>query len=277
MWGEVLLPLCRVLSPKVGIGGIQRSSLIFTHSYGVDLPAGVYSARDILNACCIAFPTRTFAVAPGPRGALSITPLTLLSMDRLSPPRAAAVMFWETEIGQPTNGTPSLEEIAVALSDPSPRKRWAARMYQNATFVNYKTEELEKSDDPERAIWAALAMKSMYVISGEQAYVSGKEKVMQAFTNGLAQRDPGLALLTAMELAREKKDPSIIDCVAGHKFTAEEIAVIQPDLYRIARQSKLVRDKLVQMKFDAPELSPESLRELENTNLFYLVPEDKVR
>ena len=101
--------------------------------------------------------------------------------------------------------------------------------------------------------------------------------VMQSFTNNLAQLDPGLALLMSMELAKEKKDASLMDCVAGHKFTEAEMAVMKPDVYRIARASKLVRDKLVQMKLDAPELLPDSLRELEKTNFFTLVPEDKVR
>jgi len=76
-------------------------------------------------------------------------------------------------------------------------------------------------------------------------------------------------------LAMERKDASVMDVVSGHKFTAAEIAEVKPDVYRIARESKLVRDKLVEMKFDVPELSAAALTELADTNLFTLVPAEK--
>lgn len=74
-----------------------------------------------------------------------------------------------------------------------------------------------------------------------------------------------------MEVAREKNDATAMDLVADHNFSTAEIAIIKPELIRIARQSKLVRDKLSKMKFDDPELSPDALHELEDTNLFTLI------
>ena len=60
---------------------------------------------------------------------------------------------------------------------------------------------------------------------------------------------------------------------AGPSFvTWPTIAVIKPDLIRIARKSKLVRDKLSKMSLDDPELSPDGLHELEWTNRFTLAP-----
>jgi hypothetical protein len=78
-----------------------------------------------------------------------------------------------------------------------------------------------------------------------------------------------------MELARENNDSRLMEVVADHKFTGAEIAMIKPELYRIARESKLVREELLKMHFDVPELSVTALSELESTNFFTLVPEDR--
>jgi hypothetical protein len=196
----------------------------------------------------------------------------------LAPPRALAVSYWETEIGKTSNGVPSYEEIAAALVNPNPGIRTRASRYLELTPLNYKRANLCKtnsSDELRKAEWIAVGLKSITFSADSHFPMLSNEQIawlMSPFTNNLAQIDPDLALLFSMALAPEKNDPSLMDCVAGHKFTEAEIAVIKPDVYRIARQSKLVRDKLIKMKFDAPELSPEVLHELENTNLFKLVP-----
>jgi hypothetical protein len=78
-----------------------------------------------------------------------------------------------------------------------------------------------------------------------------------------------------MELAREEKDAGMMDVVQGLKLTESEMAGIKPDVYRIARGSALVREKLIQMKFEVPELSADALTELSNTNWFRQVWSDK--
>jgi hypothetical protein len=135
------------------------------------------------------------------------------------------------------------------------------------------------SPDLKTDVWELLGFKCANLVGhGESAFFIKEPKFSgtnRAITmRNLARVNPGLALVTSMELAREQQDPSTMDMVAGHKFTEAEIAVIKPDVYRIARESKLVRDKLIQMKFEAPELSPAGLHELENTNLFILAPPD---
>jgi hypothetical protein len=195
----------------------------------------------------------------------------------LAPPRTAAVKYWDTEIGNATNVVPSGDEIGAALADPNPRIRAVACRYLELTPLSFDRRDLLKTNSSaelRKSLWAMLEVKSITFPPGSSFPMLSNRKVpwvMSAFTNNLAQVDPGLALLTSMELALEKKDTSIMDCVTGHEFTKAEIAVIKPDVYRIARASKLVRDKLLEMKFAAPELSAQSLHELENTNLFTLV------
>jgi hypothetical protein len=66
-----------------------------------------------------------------------------------------------------------------------------------------------------------------------------------------------------------------MDAVADHKFSGDEIESIQPDLNRIARESTLVRDKLIAWKSDVRELSAEVLSGLARTNLLEPIPEVK--
>jgi hypothetical protein len=279
MFTGVLVPLRRLMPKKANdLVEISDRNTEATFGNPVDLPSGVFTLRDILNFCCAQDPITGFEVFPQANGNMVIEPVNLIYRNPLAPPRDAAVKFWEVMISKPTNQVPTLDEIGLALSDPNPETRLASRLYLVATPMNYHRFDLvNKANSPKKAVWAALALRSIELARGDQPYLSlpFMGRVINIFTNDLARLDPGLALLTAMELAREKQDPNIIDVVAEHRFTTAEIAVIKPDLIRIARQSKLVRDKLSKLKFDDPTLSPENLRGLENTNLFTLVPVDK--
>jgi hypothetical protein len=293
MYRGVYEPLMRSLGPGFAMSrnfiSAEREAETFSHP--VDLPAGIHSIREMLEYCCVAEPDQIIGFVPGlaPDGNGGLHYSIIHSMlgnlpynNPLAPPRAAAVRYWETEIGKASNGVPGIDEIGVALADPNPRIRKAANQYLELTRENYDRRALMKTNtdaETRKTVWAVLGLKSEWVspVEADTPYVSLNPSVMRAFTNNLAQEDPGLALLVSMELAREKKDATLMDCVAGHKFTKAEIAEIKPDVYRIARQSKLVRDKLVEMKFEAPELSPESLRALESTNYFTVMPEDTIR
>jgi hypothetical protein len=287
MYQDIFAPLKRILAPEkiagnpLGDGGWAYN----TFGFCLDLPAGEYSVRDLLDYCCVANPNLVFALTPGwsgvqaPKMCLDIANLNY--DNPMAPPRNGAIRYWEIEVGKTTNGAPSPDEVEEALADPNPRIRTAAVRYLGLTSANYDKGALIKPDiiNPDslrRSAWAAFEMK--YLLEpgmGDYPGIIGTKWPMMALTNNLAQVDPGLALLISMEVAREKKDASILDAFASHKFSEAEIAVIKHDLYRIARASKLVRDKLIELKFDAPELSAAALRELENTNLFTLAPRDK--
>jgi hypothetical protein len=143
---------------------------------------------------------------------------------------------------------------------------------------------IEKCDTSEKAVWTALAFENTFLRGCRPPNFSFLIRYSNADTlPRLADdlrhiKDPRLALLASLELTVEGQYASFLDAVLrDHKFSKSEIASILPEVCRLARESKLVRERLSQMKLDAPELSPESLHELENTNLFILLPEDKVR
>jgi hypothetical protein len=278
MFACVYIPLVRMLSPSVGPLVRNFGSSRSTLSYVVDFPSGLFSVRDVLNICCVADPTMAFGIVARSGGRLGLQPVNIYDGNPLDPPRAGLVRFWKSEIGEPKTGMPSLVEIVSALSESNPRKRWASRIYLMGNLENYNILDLvAKCDDPKKAIWTGLAIKYIDRRGGgdEPFLILNFPELMPAFTNDLPHLDPGLALLASMELAREQKNASLMDVVAGHKFSTAEMDVIKPDVYRIARESKFVRDKLLSMKLDAPALSSEILTELGRTNLFELVPEGK--
>ena len=249
----------------------------------VDLPAGVYSVRDILNFCCVASPNLVFfgfdEYGNYGNGAVTMLVPSYLYYDNpLALERPGAISFWGAEIGDTTNTPPSPKAITAAMSDANPRKRWAARQYCEATP---RLSQGSESSNVKMAVWqffgwnAVISRGVWYhpFLTNVPVLFQGKKPA--ALLGDLLHEDPGLALVTSMELARETKNTGNMDVVSGHKFTESEIAEVKPDVYLIARQSKLVRDKLLAMKFDVPELSAAALTELADTNLFTLVPAEE--
>jgi hypothetical protein len=264
---DVCGPLCGFLSPEVTAspGNFSPGS---TAECFVDLPAGVYSIRDILNFCCLANPTTAFAVVPSWGEKHMLTVRGLLYLNPLAPPRATAVSFWTIEIGKPTNSTPSVDEVASAMADANPRRRWAAQAYVNANTWLYSEQQLaDSSHGAENAVWTAFGWEAARLRGMESQFllknrIGGGDKIAHL-------KDPSLALLSWLELIREKQDTSILDSVIGsHNFSEAEIASILPDIYRMAHESKLVQDKLKTMTLGVPEISPKALEESQSTPLF---------
>jgi hypothetical protein len=262
------------------------------HNHVVDLEPGIYSAKQLLNLCCVANPTLAYSMSPAQIGTDVGIYLNELYLDGLtSPPsRAAALKFWEIEIGKAANGMPGAGEVAAALCDASPRKRWAARTYLAASARDYGWKELMGSGvSPEKSVWTVLGIEAVsyrgYGYGDEYSHYTELNFRAVGFTNFLATlgfanycahlEDPGVALLASLELASHKEDSSFLDgIVSKHKFSEAEIAPLLDDIYRMARgfqfdsagrTSHPVLDKLKRMKLDVPELSPERLRELEDT------------
>jgi hypothetical protein len=293
MYTDIYIPLCKLLAPGVidssdlpsQEGRINlstgKSPIPYFWLYDVDLPTGDYSAREILDFCCVANPTKAFLIRPASRelnAALVIFLKNLLSPNPLAPPRAEAIRFWEFEIGESTNGIPSLEEVRVAMSDPNPEKRSAASFYLEASMLNYSTLNLiGKADGSDQAVWTSLGVE--YALRRD-ANTNFFTRMMQAFPSlreDLKEiRNPDLALLASLQLTREQQDTSYLDAIVSkHTYTEEEIISIKPELTRMARSSKAVRDKLKEMKSQVAELSPEALDELADTKFFRLVPVEK--
>jgi hypothetical protein len=270
-WKAILLPLYRLLNSGISMPGTSGDpSMQF--GYGVDLQPGVYRARDILNACCTANPMQMFQMGPAgdPRGGYYLTPRFADYPNPVAPPRALAVKFWEAEIGKSnsTNGIPTAREVASAMSATDFRVRWAARAYLETTFLTYRWGDLLKScDNPDQAVWVALgilAATSRGIIN-DQFLFTGTEVRASGFPDLLSRvKDPRVALLACLEVAREDGDTGFLDAlVASHHYSDAEISSILPDIWRMAHHSSVVAEKLQRLNLSVAELSPENMRELE--------------
>jgi hypothetical protein len=291
MYKDVYIPLCKLLAPEVidsdnlpmeGSVPIDPSTgkppIPYFWLYNLDLPAGDYSAREMLNFCCAANPTKAFLIRSesGQQGRLVIFLENLLYQNPMAPPRVEAIKFWEVEIGKATKGTPSLEDIRMAMSDSHPDKRIAASFYVEACIANYSAFDLiGQAEGADQEVWTALGVEYALWRDADTKFLTGMMRSFPRLREDIKRiENPDLALLASLQLTREKQDTSYLDAIVDkHTYTAEEITSIKPELYRMARSSKAVRDKLRAMKFQVPELSPETLDELADTNLFTLIPE----
>ena len=284
---DVLRPLNDLLFPRIGVpspggyGGIPSA-----WCYGVDLPAGVISVRQVLNLCCVANPTKAFEVGPprpamlraSPVGDVNITLRDLLYQNPLAPPRAAAVAFWEYEIGRTTSGTPTIGEVVAAMSSYNPQRRWAARVFQEATQLNYPLPDILRiSKSPEEAVWVVLgAMGTLFSGSDLDSFKHMERQFPRIAGDVRHVKDPRLALLVSLELAKEGSNSGHLDAIVSkHEYSESEIASIRSDIYRIAFKSKLAVNKLKSMRLKVSEFSPQTVGGLERTNLFTPVPLEK--
>jgi hypothetical protein len=248
-------------------------------SYSIDLQPGIYSVRQILNICCLADPARAFETGPFTTDGMSglyLEERDFSSSNPLAPPRALAVKFFETEIGKPTNSIPSAAEVSRAMADSNPRKRWAARAYFGATQANYRWGDLiSKSDGPENTVWTALGIGMVFLktVADPRFYAN----LGSAVTNDFSKvKDPGLALVLSLALAKNGQDLTNIDTIVSqHKFTQAEIDGIKSDVYRLAHESPPALEKLKTLNLDVPEFSAKALVELADTNVLTLVRSDQ--
>src|SRR6185369_2221579 len=97
MQSGILEPLESGCAPGFAV---KRWDALFqnTFNYAVDIPAGRYALRDLLNLCCIANQTKTFLVQSGLGGAF-VTAVNLVSDETAAPP-IGALDLWNTEIGK---------------------------------------------------------------------------------------------------------------------------------------------------------------------------------
>jgi hypothetical protein len=286
MYTCVYLPLCNLIRPNLvdsSEAPVQRNSSTepfpYDWLYDVDLPVGVHSAREILDFCCIANPTKAFLIRPlrWQQKPFYIFKENLVSGNPLYPPRVQAVNFWEVEIGKSTNGTPSMAEICKAMSDPDPKKRLAACLYVEACPLNYAAIGLVgKAADSDEAIWTALGEEyAVWRFSDTDYFTMLMRRIPRLRDDLKNVRNPCLALLASLQLTREMQETSYLDAIVNkHKYTEEEIKSIKPELMRMARSSKAVRDKLMEMKSQVPDLSPLALSELADTNSFLILPQE---
>jgi hypothetical protein len=271
---DIIEPTCSILAPRLTYSPVSFASPSrYSFDYGVDLNAGIFSVKEILNQCCAANPTKAFFIVPADNGGLSIKLVNLFTSNPLLGIRPAILRYWEVHFSTPRGFQPGIAEIAKKLSDKDGKTRAIVRNYLEGTYPEYPFLQLcSGTNDLSSSACGAINMKSIFRMGrGNERFVSSFANLTGVPTNSTAQITPGLRLLVAMEIAREKSDSSVMDPALPHHFTKEEIEALMPELILIVRESRLVREKLLEAKSSFPEDLIHDLSQLGQTNLVKLI------
>jgi hypothetical protein len=233
---------------------VKRWSSLFqnTFNYAVDIPPGAYTVRDLLNLCCVANPTKTFLVQMGQSGAL-VTAVNLVP-DRIAAVPAGALHLWDVAIDQGGGtDTPAHQRLMTKLADPHAEVRHAARSYLEAIISSVRVDDwLADGTSPAQTLWTCIGIASVLVRSEAATHQASIEIMKRLATDDfLAECEPALAMMTALELARLAKDARALDIVEKRKFGTIELAGVASDACRVAALSAYVREILQAKNADA--------------------------
>ncbi|MGD0077534.1 MAG: hypothetical protein ABSB91_02780 [Sedimentisphaerales bacterium] len=222
-----------------------------TFNYPVDLHAGEYSVREILNACCVSNPNKTFYIQLYTKREPQFTVISavnLLPLSALTAPRPGVLLFWKLTIGNLTAPAPTNEQIAAELSNSDSKIRWAACKYTEAMLLSHwdfpYEEWMNKSQSPEQALWICLSAINVFVHSEKATYIDGIKKMQSVNKDFFEKGDPNLAVLVALELAQLANDANALNIVSQRKFTPCALKQIKSEINYNARISSKVRNAL---------------------------------
>jgi hypothetical protein len=263
-------------------------------AYPVNLRPGLFAMRDVLNMCCQASPSRTFyIILRGPTAlvnpgdlyddGLPHMPLTpelvqqihdgVLNIRDLPgaepaskplPVRPGSLRFWRLGMGGTGEAAPALGDVMEALASRNAHERWVARSFIGAGRAGVSIEQIiMQAPHGRKAIWASLAMLSMFNLATPSPYMLGLRTIQREISlETAATLDRGTAVLAAMEMARVGDD-ALLKKVARWNLGPDELATIDPDGVRIARSSSIVRAALKEANCGWPGLSAREIRDME--------------
>lgn len=225
---------------------VKRWGSLFlnTFDYAVDIPVGTCTLRELLNVCCLANPTKTFFLRVKDGESL-ITAVNLVS-DQVPSTRAGSLFFWDVEIGSKRSDAPAQEEIMMALANSAAQVRHAARNYLEAGIWSADIDNwLNQGSSSARTLWTCIGIASILVRSEEATHLASAEMMKRLATAAfLAECEPGLAVVTALDLARLTKDSEALKIVAKRNLSSADIEHVTSDACRIAALSAYVRSNL---------------------------------
>src|SRR4030095_16473765 len=197
-----------------------------TFNYAVDVPAGIYAVRDLLNLCCVANPTKTFHAQAWHDGRGFVTAVNLIS-DKANAVPLGALHLWDVEVRQERGkGPPTQEHIMTALANQDAEVRRAARNYLEAVIASIPLDRwVSASASTAQKLWTCIGVTSVLVRSEEATHRASIETEEQLATNDfLTEGEPGLAVITALDLARLTKDARALEVVENRNFETIELA-----------------------------------------------------
>lgn len=190
-----------------------------TFDFAVNVPAGAYTVRNILNLCCVANPTKTFIARVGD-GGVFVTAVNIVP-DQMHSVPGGVLHFWDVEMRQERGeGAPTAEQVMGMLAHQEAEVRCAARNYLEAIIWSAQVDEwVTRSASIEQLLWMCIGITSVLVrFEGVTHQVSIETMKQRATDDFLAECEPGLAVMTALNLTRLTKNTRAFEVVKKTKI-----------------------------------------------------------
>ena len=281
----------------VRLVGRMLTGVANTFGYPVDIPAGTWSVREVLNFCCVADPSTAILVSLSSDGTCSVMPTSIFNIDthEVTP---TMLYFWRSEIDSSSQGVPTEDQVIDALASPDARTRAAARNYCSLCGLAMDPDELVRhAPAGDKAFWTAVGMLDVHVRSRGATHTASIERIRQTLSDkSSASISPNLRVLASAELVRvlrghmavieEGKNPppslkakvqrnlddalGFLDQATKISLASHDVANVKHDMTRVLRYSKPVRDKLIEQKVQWPGFSQADIEALGDPNIFSL-------
>jgi hypothetical protein len=232
----------------------MSSGALGTYDYPVDIPAGTFCIRDILNLCCTGDPARMFFInCLGNENRVQALNLARPKGQRMDHPPSGALAYWKTEIGPLINEMPPTNEQMLKLVMGSNRRLSKAAlgyfslMVYSARTVEYLLDQgLSKSE----AIRLSLAAADVHVRDENSSCPEAEERLrIEATSDYLLTGDFELACLAALNIASLDKDLSALRTLCQRDYNEGNFLNIASDVARLCRQSETIHTALNMPEF----------------------------
>jgi hypothetical protein len=280
---EAIPMLSGILGPLTLFRSLQLAPVPVTgggfssFNYPVDLPAGTYSLREIVNYCCLACPDRTFDFEPCAHESYGYSCMSICPYGKPLPP--GAEFFWQKEIDPSVLQEPTEDQLIAALANQDRHIRWAARQYFDFNFMvneRFRSEMIQRAAPAATAIWVTVGIDSVvdYGMGLMSPYSPACIHRMQAVFERKEDLsgEPGLKALAAVELARVSHDFGPLREVAKQPLSAADIEDVKYDLIRNLHYSDAVRDQLAELNPPWAGFSRLEIEELGRTDNLFSLP-----
>lgn len=264
---DVLEPLSR--RPETNFGLWRRGvTFLGTFDFPVDIPAGTYSVRRLLNQCCVFNPKRTFAVLVNRIGRRVVAPYNM-EPEKPENPTLAALHFWRTEIDAKQVGYPDQRAIRRVLSSPDPTLRWAGRCYVELVSSIGRDALVRGSETREEALWTAVGLMGILHRMEGTRHTASVERVEKEFDASFFEKgDPGLCALVAVEMARNSQDRRYLEILAKRHIPDRDLGGVRSEIFTLLRRYKGARETVAEKGVSWLGLGREGLLGLDKESVF---------
>jgi hypothetical protein len=258
----VILPLVRNGGLHLGLDRVS-AALRNTFNYSIDIPAGNYSLREILNLACGANPTKSFYIRVTD-SASAITPYNMVS-DESGNLLSNIQGLWRltgTSASEPLTLVNIRALLPKALADGDWRVRRAARWTLEASVWLIPFDDwLTTVPDADQTVWLALALTDILARDAEATERAAVEKLKMRADSAFIQTAPApLALYASLEIFRLAEDDAPLRKFAARRLSGAERAQIQAQWGVVA--SLLARSPKVRELFGKADPRVAFLRQL---------------